>query len=494
MIFCTFYIIFSLITYKQYGITNDEKARYSYGKALLSYFLNPVSKGLPEELLKEPDIYSFYTLVLNIFNPKFYYETFHLLNMLFALLIFITAYFLFYAYTKNQKLAILSPLMLLITPSFSGQIPANPIDVPLATAYLISLYLIYIFRNEKLNFLKIMGLGISFWFTQSIRPVGFSIYVVYCLFSIYIYFQNSRNKISLKTSLDSLLTGVIALILIFVVANFFMIITWPYIGLNYFGNLYSVIALSFNYSNWSKPVLFMGSFITHEHRPWFYLPVYIFLTTPLYIVVLYILNIISLRKLWHNQLLVLLNIPIIICFSAYLILSPIIYNGLRHFLFLIPLITLSACINLIYLPKRLVVPPVILNVLFVIVSIFQLHPFEYAYFNEITFGLKGATNSFETDYFGASYKESAEWIRNKYVPTSSNKQLKVYACDVSYAVDYYSHKKFITTIKGQEADLIICDYEGFLQNNYKGKILYTVKRQDTPLNFVLETPYYSSKI
>ncbi len=196
----------------------------------------------------------------------------------------------------------------------------------------------------------------------------------------------------------------------------------------------------------------------------------------------------------------LLNLPILICFTLYLVLAPVIYNGLRHFLFLIPLIVLSAIVRfnefLITPIKRshyVALSVIALNIFLILISMWQLHPFEYAYFNEFTNGIKGASNNFETEYFGASYKESAEWIRDVYAKEQNTKEqtptiLKVYSCNVSYAMDYYSHKKYETTINRKDADLIVCDNETLLGSQYNGEILNVVSRQNTPLNFVIK-PY-----
>ncbi len=256
MAFCLAYLISSLVTYKQFAITSDEEYRYSYGKQLLQHFTNPDSQDLTISPKVEPQIYYFYTAVLNYFNPHFYYEQFHLLNMLLALPIFIASYWLMFLAFKKPFLAILAPLSLLITPSFSGQIPGNPIDVPFATAYLCSLLVIYATKDSKITAAKIFILGLSFWLTQSLRPLGFTIYAVYIFFNLVVAYQNG-----VKPRLADITERLWNLILIFLVANFFMVITWPYLGINYFRNLTDILIMSSKYSLWSNQILFLGQFI-----------------------------------------------------------------------------------------------------------------------------------------------------------------------------------------------------------------------------------------
>jgi hypothetical protein len=68
-----------------------------------------------------------------------------------------------------------------------------------------------------------------------------------------------------------------------------------------------------------------------------------------------------------------------------------------------------------------------------------LHPFEYIYFNEAIGFLPGAYRNFETDYWGKSYKESADFIKNQQnvLPTTTvalcgNKEAEIYFKDSSF--------------------------------------------------------------
>ena len=46
-----------------------------------------------------------------------------------------------------------------------------------------------------------------------------------------------------------------------------------------------------------------------------------------------------------------------------------------------------------------------------LLGIFQLHPYEYTYYNIFVGGTGGAYRSYETDYWLTCYKESLEWLR-----------------------------------------------------------------------------------
>jgi len=100
-----------------------------------------------------------------------------------------------------------------------------------------------------------------------------------------------------------------------------------------------------------------------------------------------------------------------------------------------------------------------------------MFPYQYAYFNELAGGFKGAYTNYETEYWGAMYKESAIYVREN-LTTDNPYDTTVYSCNVAYAVDYYSHKKFITIIDRQQADYIICDYPEDARRNLQGEIVH----------------------
>jgi hypothetical protein len=96
--------------------------------------------------------------------------------------------------------------------------------------------------------------------------------------------------------------------------------------------------------------------------------------------------------------------------------------------------------------------------------------------------LKGAYGKFETDYWGASYREAIIWLR-KY---KTNKNKKVYTCGHPFQSIYYfsSNMSFIPVI--EKADYFVC-YTRFNQDKtVNWKIIHEVKRFDIPLNIIKE--------
>jgi hypothetical protein len=102
--------------------------------------------------------------------------------------------------------------------------------------------------------------------------------------------------------------------------------------------------------------------------------------------------------------------------SAYvLIRRPSMYDGLRHFLFILPPIFMFTGFTFEYLFR--IIKMIWLRATFVLVlvlpaltGIYRLHPYEYTYYNSFIGGTSGAFRNYETDYWLTCYKESIEQL------------------------------------------------------------------------------------
>ena len=98
-----------------------------------------------------------------------------------------------------------------------------------------------------------------------------------------------------------------------------------------------------------------------------------------------------------------------------IVVRSVVYDGLRHFLFLVPPLIVMAAVTAVVLPRAITRSRnIVVSVLALaltgmlgrqIHAMVQLHPYQYIYFNELIGGMPGAAGNYDTDYYGASYKE-----------------------------------------------------------------------------------------
>ncbi len=168
--------------------------------------------------------------------------------------------------------------------------------------------------------------------------------------------------------------------------------------------------------------LYEGMKIRTTEIPPGYLPKWISIGMPLYILIGFIGALVLLYR-WtksskHSYYLLL-------AFAAlfpvvYIIYKKsVIYDGMRHIMFVLPLFVVLAALFYDYLLQlftgKKAIQYAVAGVTLVLVALparfmFANHPNEYTYFNELAGGIKGAYGEFETDYYFNSMKGALNWL------------------------------------------------------------------------------------
>ncbi len=104
---------------------------------------------------------------------------------------------------------------------------------------------------------------------------------------------------------------------------------------------------------------------------------------------------------------------------------PAMYNGFRHFLFLLPPFAVLGGIAGAWLWQRaarhgrsaLLAAAAVgaVGLASPVVEMVRLHPYEYTHFNHIEGGVAAAENRFMLDYWGLSFKQAAQELRERLV-------------------------------------------------------------------------------
>ncbi|MBN1305384.1 MAG: hypothetical protein JXA13_13180 [Anaerolineales bacterium] len=201
--------------------------------------------------------------------------------------------------------------------------------------------------------------------------------------------------------------------------------TWPYLWPDPIRNFVAVVGFM-SENPTTLPVLFYGNIYPANELPIRYLPylLLVTLTEPVWFLFLASIFVGIRRTLnkeieWRSLLLVLawFSMPVFYV----LLRRPPMYDGYRHFLFIVPPIFLIAGLAFDYLSRRLKTPQAWINVLVLLaillpgaVGLIQLHPYQYTYYNSFIGGTRGAFRNFETDYWLTCYKESMEKFNERY--------------------------------------------------------------------------------
>ncbi len=106
-----------------------------------------------------------------------------------------------------------------------------------------------------------------------------------------------------------------------------------------------------------------------------------------------------------------LVIPLVYIFTS----RPPLYDGFRHFMFMIPAIFLLIAPGLQAIFDRLQKPALQFALVLTlslpgIIGYAQLHPYEYAYYNTFAGGTRGVFRAYETEYWLTCYKEAFDYL------------------------------------------------------------------------------------
>ena len=175
---------------------------------------------------------------------------------------------------------------------------------------------------------------------------------------------------------------------------------------------------------WSGNVLFQGSVIASNTLPWNYLPEWILITLPEFILGLFVLGAVFgiriIQDLNQKLFFVAFLIYFVCTIFAVMIFKPNLYDGWRHFYFLFFFILYFASYGIFYIYIRFNNKRVILYSLSIVLSLnilwtakieFTQFPYGNVYFNLLAGN--NPNKNFEVDYWGLSFLDAWIFINNE---------------------------------------------------------------------------------
>ena len=142
-----------------------------------------------------------------------------------------------------------------------------------------------------------------------------------------------------------------------------------------------------------------------------------------------------------------------------LLRQPAMYDGIRHFLFILPPIFIFTGFVFEFLLDRLSLSWLYAGLVFLLLlpgayGIVQLHPYEYAYYNSLVGGASGAFRQYETDYWLTCYKEAVERLEQ-----TTASPIDLYVHREAYIADYYAGETItVHDLRGAVSEVQSGDY------------------------------------
>lgn len=320
----------------------------------------------------------------------------------------------------SWRTAAFAMLFLFLSPRFFGNSMNNPKDVPFAAAYLGTIYLMCRFVLEWPRPRWTTGAGIAAGLAAAIgiRSSGGLILIPYFMMfagGCWLWARLSRTPgIPFKTlALHSFL--------ILTAGYFGGLVFWPYGRENPLVNPLSALTEISRFETFIGTALFEGRLIPTNALPWYYIPKWILITSPLFFSAGFCILIPSALYLFRRyDRRILLFLIFSACFPVFFVIlkKSILYDGWRHLMFAYPplvILTAMAWDQLLRVLEKPLSRAAVLGVLAVFclepaLWMVRNHPNQYVYFSPLIGGLKGAYGFYDTDYWGNCLRQSSDWL------------------------------------------------------------------------------------
>ena len=421
-------IVIGLFTFRNYGLSWDEPLFYDYANAL-GYAYSPqewfsgnfnlenaygssgtdhANRGPAYIILAHPFVSALQSFGVD--NAS----AWHLINFL----MFQLGVYLLYRLAKrwmSTSAALACAALFAWQPLLWGHAFINPKDLPFLVFFLgavcFGFEMVDKLKDPK-GLWKTLGLAAFFLgIAVSIRVLGPLAGVL-----VGIYALSQLKNIAIPVLIKSLAIYAILAILIALIA-------WPYLWTNPIQKFIEVFGFMSDNPTQLK-VLFNGQLYQADELPRRYLPVLLGLTLTEPVWFLFIVGLVTAfwKEIKKNSFTdslplitsyFLLLLWFFIPFAYVILRKPPMYDGYRHFLFMLPPIFIFAGFAFekifeLIKPRWAVGALTALLLAPGIFGFIQLHPYEYTYYNSFAGGTSGAFRTYETDYWLTCYKEAVE--------------------------------------------------------------------------------------
>lgn len=492
-------IIWVALTFRQHGISNDEYVQHTYGQMLLDWY----QSGFKDQdafhyrnLYLYGGLFDIIAAALDPYIPIMIWDIRHLLSALFGLLGFYGVS-RFAHLLGGERLALLAMTLLFLTVSWSGTMFTHTKDVPFATCMLWALYAtaLVVRDMENVSGKAIVLLGFAVGGALGLR-VGGAFAVIYLVLLVLMRVLLD-HKYQRTPIWSRLLRMVVVLLPAAVLAFVFMAMCWPWSVIEP-DNLLEA-AKSFSHFDFNMQTIANGVVYNISEVPRSYLFQYLAVKLP----EAALLGIFSLPLLWfagrqalrladRPTRMVMYTLSVGILFPLVFVMDdrPALYNGVRHFTFLLPLLAIFSAWAIVaiwqalaqsHLHARVAYQALWAGVLgglmlVTLVDIVQLHPYQYARLNGLAGDQTLAQFKWEGDYWSSALRAATDQLTEMPLP-ARDKPYWVAACVDTPQIEPYLDGRFSVTRRWEEADFFLSTTNMHCHEVMKGKLIGGVQRQ-----------------
>ncbi|HJV28689.1 MAG TPA: glycosyltransferase family 39 protein [Aromatoleum sp.] len=496
--------VFIVYSFGQHGISNDEEVQHVYGRLLVDFYGSGFADRTAFEyknLYLYGGLFDLIAATLEKVVPMNVWDLRHLLSAGFGLLGLVGTWLLA-RLLAGEWAGLLALLLLSISGAWSGAMFTHTKDVPFATTMVWALYFTTRFAATLPRFRAsdLVGLGVAIGCAFGLR-VGavFAVFYLGCtvLAGAWLHGTDLRSRLAVLGR--AVLALLPAAVLAFALMGFF----WPWAVLST-GNLVKAMT-TFSHFSFDLYTIVNGVVMKNGDVPGTYLLTYLLIRLPeLFLLGVALALLGGLRALpdtigtveGRERALRWLPAALAALFPlAYTLLAaPPLYNGIRHFTFLLPPLAVLGGAGLYgawqhaarWPRARLAAAGAcVLLVAGQVVTLARLHPYEYIAYNGFIGGVRGSEGRWEMDYWGDSLRPAAALL-NAYVAAEgpAPRTYTVAVCAESVQGSAWLAPGLEVTRDWRVADFFLSPTQMDCHTAVKGRIIGEIAREGVTLAVV----------
>lgn len=499
-------LLFVLATFDKHGLSNDEPVQHTYGRLLLAFYGSGFADRHAFDYINlhlYGGLFDMLAAALEPYSPWSVWDLRHLLSALFGV-----AGIAFAALTARQlagpRAGCLTGLLLGLTGAWTGAMFTHTKDIPFGTAMMAAVF----FSTGLLRQLprpslgNLIGVGVALGCAMGLRVGG--LFALFYLGMGVILVLWSRSR-SVSDALLLVRQCLPRLLLAMALAIAVMAVTWPWSVMGW-RNLFDA-ATRFSHFNFDMKTQLAGTLYPISQLPRTYLSHYLLLRVPeLLLLGLLAAALWGALGLWRSQQprMPLLRLPIaslplvpVILAALFPVLfslatAPALYNGIRHFSFVLPPLAVLAGLGLDALLTSLKTQrAVLLAATAVLLAIgtdnlllmLRLHPYQYVAYNHLAGGLDGVFRRYELDYWNDGARESAHLLNRLLSDElgTAPAELTVAFCGESVQINEFLDSRFRVVRDWPSADFFVSATQTGCDKAMNGTLIGQVERDGIPL-------------
>ncbi len=322
-------------------------------------------------------------------------------------------------------------LLLALCPIFYGHMFMNPKDAPFAVAMVILLFgfvrLAEEYPQASPRTILIVGLGAGL--SIGSRILG-GLALFYALVGFMPMLIEEVRTLGLREAARRFAQMCYALLPGLIFGYLVMGLIWPWSIIEPAHPFQAVTYFSHFFEKpWKE--MFDGTIFSVPDMPWSYLPTLFALQLPEVLLALTAAAIIAVIMMLpradvparRKTILLTLTLAALLPIAIAMLSRPALYNGIRHFIFVIPPMTVLAGLAFArgmewlgkhqraWQPAALAVFTI--SLLLPLAEMIRLHPYQYTHFNYIAGTVRGADDRYMLDYWGLAFKQASEGLREQ---------------------------------------------------------------------------------